>query len=301
MSFWRVGLHEHNKTHDALDHPCATPVIYGSFLVTLIVVGMVGGISFVCARLGARRYQQRRNYSSLIKAHHKYEDFWFTRLESAGLSVLTLAAFPVFIEYTRHEEGNLYWLLSSSLDLVGMIFICLAFFWEETRAEVPFGVVGALLLASSDFFAAFSASIIGLSNSETLGVVVLWFVSSCVSFTGCICLGLCYLDFPCGPRLRLYFELACLVFFSWSGILEISWGFCPVEKSSPNFFGSAGVLNLIGYLLCLGALFSEYWPPQSMKCTCGGGGKEKKDDHLHEEGSSDTSSDEDTLLLGKTD
>jgi hypothetical protein len=57
-----------------------------------------------------------------------------------------------------------------------------------------------------------------------------------------------------------------LALFSYSAVIEIAFGFCPAEKSSPNFFGSAGVMNLLGYLVCLGALMSEDWPQDSMRC-----------------------------------
>ncbi len=128
------------------------------------------------------------------------------------------------------------------------------------------GATGAVILLASDTLAAYSAALIGLDSSEALGVVLLWFASSVVSATGCMCLGLCYFEFPCGRRLRLYFELACLALFSYSAVIEIAFGFCPVEKSSPNFFGSAGVMNLLGYLICLGALMSEDWPQDSLRC-----------------------------------
>ncbi len=50
---------------------------------------------------------------------------------------------------------------------------------------------------------------------------------SLVSASGCIFLCLCYFDYRCGGRLRLYFELSCLICFSFSAILEIAYGFCP--------------------------------------------------------------------------
>ena len=62
---------------------------------------------------------------------------------------------------------------------------------------------------------------------------------------GCIFLALCYIDWPCGRRLGIYFEFLCLLFFTYSAIIETMYGFCPVEDSSPNFFGAAGVTNLV--------------------------------------------------------
>lgn len=65
--------------------------------------------------------------------------------------VLTVAAMPIFIEYVRHfDVSNTYWLASSTLDVVGMFFVCAAFVFEETRAEVSLGMIGAVLLLGSD-------------------------------------------------------------------------------------------------------------------------------------------------------
>ncbi len=157
--------------------------------------------------------------------------------------MLTFAAIPVFIEYVRHfDVSNLYWLLSSTLDVIGMFFICAAFVFEETRGEVTLGMIGSCLLLGSDSFAAFSAAEIGLDTASELGVVFLWFVSSCISASGCIFLGLCYWDFPCGPRLRLYFELCCLILFSYSAVLEVAYGFCPAGDGKERWSAKIFVL-----------------------------------------------------------
>ncbi len=37
-----------------------------------------------------------------------------------------------------------------------------------------------------------------------------------------------------------------------------------MEAKSPQFFGTAGLLNLIGYSLCLGALASEDWGTEGL-------------------------------------
>jgi hypothetical protein len=122
------------------------------------------------------------------------------------------------IEFTRHREvASVYWIASSVTDIIGkfviilncyirfvadwiltqgMIGICVAFIWEGTSIEIPAGVIGAVILLISDIFGAYSASLLGLSNSEDLGVVVLWFSSSCVSMCGCIALGACYFRYP---------------------------------------------------------------------------------------------------------
>lgn len=107
-----------------------------------------------------------------------------------------------------------------------MCFICAAFIFQEQ--EIPLGLFGASLLAMSDSFGAYSAWLIGLGDSEKLGVVVLWFIGSLISASGCVFLGLCYLDFPCGGRLRLYFELACLTckFKSWILPCQSHRNFC---------------------------------------------------------------------------
>ncbi len=255
---------DHN--HTAFDHPCVGPALLGSVLVTCVLLASVIVVAYCCRLGGVARRRKKRGISD-DEAAHDYEEFWFSRLETAGLAVLTIAAIPVFIEYVRHPEGNVYWLLSSSCDVAGMMCVCAAFIWEDSRWEVPLGACGSVILLASDIFAAYSAAIIGLS-STSLGVVLLWFSSSIVSAAGCVFLLLCYFSFPCGERLRLYFEMACLALFSLSAMIEIGFGFCPAEKSSPNFFGSAGIMNLLGYVCCVGALMSENWPRQPLKLSC---------------------------------
>lgn len=163
-----------------------------------------------------------------------------------------------------------------------MMGVYLAFVWEDTKYEKWLGGFGSLVLVCSDAFALTSSTLIGLDTSENLGVVILWFCSSIISMSGCVCLFLCYFDWPCGSRLRMYFEMSCLFLFFWAALLEISWGFCPVEDTSPNFFGSqglrdflscvshnsTGLMFLFGYSLCLIALASEKWSSKNLKCQC---------------------------------
>jgi hypothetical protein len=61
--------------------------------------------------------------------------------------ILTVAAIPVFIEYVRRADlANIYWITSSLLDVIGMMFVCSAFVWEDTKFEIPLGVIGSVVL-----------------------------------------------------------------------------------------------------------------------------------------------------------
>ncbi len=214
VSSW-LGAHNHTgKPHGSLDHPCAANGLYGTFLVMCGVVAAVMLTGRLCARFAVARYRAKHREWTDEKAREKYGHFWFTRLEAAGLLLLTVSPSTEIIEFFRHkQEASIFWIMSSVTDILGMCGICLAFLWEDTPFEIPFGVLGATVLLLSDALGAYAASLLGLSESEQLGVVVLWFASSCISMAGCVSLALCYFRYPCGPRLKMYFEMMCLVLF----------------------------------------------------------------------------------------
>ena len=146
--------HNHSQHGTGADHPCVGPALWGSLLLTGALVALVTLTAFCCRAAGVARRRKKRGVTE-HEAAHDYEEFWFSRLESGGLMILTVAAVPVFIEYARHPgeeqtwaqrgcvahpkdaEGNIYWLLSSSCDVLGMFFICGAFIYEDTAGEVP--------------------------------------------------------------------------------------------------------------------------------------------------------------------
>jgi hypothetical protein len=94
------GDHNHTK-HGGLDHPCVAPAIWGSLLLTLVLVIAVVVVSYCCRVSGVARRRKKQGIS-LHQAAEEYEEYWFARLESGGLMILTVAAMPIFIEYARH-------------------------------------------------------------------------------------------------------------------------------------------------------------------------------------------------------
>lgn len=256
--------HHHNGT--LLTHPCVgkgLAIAWGSATALFLLVVLV---SVGCRKWGVRRLRKKTDMTEEA-AEEELGHFWHPRLESAGLILITAAAVPILISYSRHfESRNLFWLLSALWDVLGMGFVCAAFIYEDSDLESGLGLIGGLVLLMSDGFSAYSAILIGLTSSSLVGVVLLWFFSSLVSACGCIFLALCYFEFPCGERLRLYFECACLYFFCVAASIELAYGFCPAEDSSPNFFGSAGAFSIAGYMLCLAAVCVNEWPSERLKC-----------------------------------
>ncbi len=90
----------HTK-HGGVDHPCVGPAMWGSALLTAALVGIVVVVGYCCRVYGVARRRKKRGVSE-HEAAEDYEEFWFSRLESGGLLILTVAAMPIFIEYARH-------------------------------------------------------------------------------------------------------------------------------------------------------------------------------------------------------
>lgn len=71
------GTHLHEG---GLKHPCVAPALWGALLGTAALLLTTLLIGYCCRVHGVQR---RRKHMSEQEARHDYEEFWFSRLESA--------------------------------------------------------------------------------------------------------------------------------------------------------------------------------------------------------------------------
>lgn len=84
-----------------LKHPCVAPALWGALLGTAALLLTTLLIGYCCRVHGVQR---RRKHMSEQEARHDYEEFWFSRLESA---VRSFFFFLVgFVVVTASEQGT---------------------------------------------------------------------------------------------------------------------------------------------------------------------------------------------------